>query len=116
VNDCHPQPVTGAVVAEDIMVDPEDEAGQDDSDIRLKDVVAATHKKPIRNCGRKRISTGENGGLMAVVDAENIDEVLKAVEGLDEEEGRGKRKKMATRLYRLSDFTRHWDEEASDAK
>jgi hypothetical protein len=114
VNDHHPRPVTGAVIAEDIIANPEDEDELDDSDIRLKDVVAATHKKPIRDHGHKRISTDENGGLMAAVDVENIDEVPKAVEGVDEEEGRGKRKKTANKLYRLSDFTRHWDEEASD--
>jgi hypothetical protein len=116
----HTRPATSACVVEDLFLEPEDEEALDDSDVSLKDVVAATHRDetPTRNQGR-RISTHDNGGLMAMVDAEDIDALPRATEGEGEqkaEEGRGKRKKRANTLYRFSDFTRHWDNEAYDVE
>jgi hypothetical protein len=115
---CHLRPVTGAIEAEDIVNLVDDEETLDDSDVSIKDVLAATHRKPISTQqGKRRVLTAENGGLLAAVDAENIEE-LPVEEGENEQEdvGRGKRRKTANRLYSLADFERHWDSEASDAE
>jgi hypothetical protein len=72
---------------------------------------------------RGRIASRENGGLMTTADAEQLDEIPKAVEGMEageageaEEGGRGKRKKTANTMYSLADFAQHWDNEASDVE
>ena len=75
----------------------------------------------MRNKGRQRISKHEDGGLMAAADADDIDAepLATVVEGMverDNAEGKGKHQKTANRLYRLSDFTRHWDNEGSDVE
>jgi hypothetical protein len=110
----NPRPVTGAVVVEDIEI-PEAEEELDDSDVNLRDVIAATHREAVPERRRGRTFILENGGLVSAADAENIEEIPKPVEEREAEDiGRGKRKKTANRLYHLSDFARHWDNEASD--
>jgi hypothetical protein len=111
----NPRPVTGAVIVEDLIAIPEGEEELDDSDVNLRDVIAATHREAVPKQHRRRTFTLENGGLVSAADAENIEEIPKPVEeGEEEDIGRGKRKKTANRLYHLSDFARHWDNEASD--
>jgi hypothetical protein len=111
----HLRPPTDSIVPEDIMPDPEDEEDLDDSDVGLRHVIADTHKSPApKQCGR--ISKRDNGGLMMKTDAEDIDKLPESAEDGKEEEGRGKRKKIANAMYDLSDFTRHWDNEASDVE
>ena len=101
---------------EDIMPDP-DEDDLDDSDISFGDVLSATHQEEPAGLRRGRINERKHGGLTTVADAEQLDEVPIPI---NEEEtthgGRGKRMKTANRLYRLADFARHWDNEASDVE
>jgi hypothetical protein len=114
VNHRHPRLVTGAVVEEDNIPNPEDEDDLDDNDVSLRDVIAVTHQEPVTKQHRRCTSLRENGGLTTVTDAEQLEEMPKPLKV--EEEGRGKRKKTANTLYRLSDFTRHWDNEGSDVE
>jgi hypothetical protein len=59
---------------------------------------------------------------MTNMDAERLDvapepmkgDVVEEREG--EEEGRGKRKRTANKLYSLMSFTQHWDNEGSNIK
>jgi hypothetical protein len=110
----HPRPVVVGNVAKDIVPNHEDDDSLDDSDISLCDVVKTTHKKPVDNKRCGRITAGENGGLTTVTDAKSLDQVPKPLEGEEGKEGRGRRKKTANRLYHLSDFARHWDNDGSD--
>ena len=113
----NPRPVTGAVVVEDMIEIPEGEEDLDDSNVNLRDVIAATHREAVPKRRHGRTFTLENGSLVSAADAENIEEIPKAVEeGEAEDIGRGKQKKTANRLYHLSDFARHWDNEASDVE
>ena len=111
----HLRPLTDAIVVEDIITNPEDEDEIDDSAVSLQNVVVATHRKPMHKKS-SRISVQENGGLATTTDAENINIPVTADEEVEVEEGRGKRRKTANRLYRLADFARHWDNEASDVE
>jgi hypothetical protein len=52
--------------------------------------------------------------LVTTTDAENIDNMPEPLGGPSEGEGKQKRKRMANSLYKLEDFARHWDNEASD--
>jgi hypothetical protein len=122
VNDRQMRPSTGAIVLEDVVMDADDE-GMDDSVVNLKDVLAETHRKAPSARRQKRVSTSKNGGLQSSVDAENIDEVplatvMEAKVAGDAatagDSGRGKRKRVANRLYSLADFTQHWDGNGSD--
>ena len=117
-NPCHQRPVTAAVVAEDIMADPDDVEDLDDTAVSLKDVINATHKEPAPTKKTRRVGLRGNGGLMVVAAAEQLNN-SDAVDakGADEKEaGRGKRKKTANRLYNLTDFARHWDDNGSDVE
>jgi hypothetical protein len=125
VNAHHIRPVMGALVIEDSIPEPEEEE-LDDSVVSLKDIVATTHRRPLDTCRRRQhICTRENGGLMVTAEAEDLDLLPISTESVGEEGdkeesekkvevGRGKRKKVANRLYCFSDFTRHWDNKASD--
>jgi hypothetical protein len=114
VNLRYGRPEEGDVVAEDDLPDPNEEEELDDSDVSLTDILSATHREePPTQC-RGRITKHEKGGLMMIADAENLDELLMVEEKEVEGEGRGKQKKTANRLYSLTDFARHWDNENSD--
>jgi hypothetical protein len=110
----HQSPVTDAVVAEDAQ--PDVDGDLDDSAVNLNDVLAATHKKPMSKKKARQILPHENGGLLLVADAEQLNtELPELEEGRKEDDvGRGKRRKTMNRLYRLDDFARHWDNDGSD--
>lgn len=92
----------------------------DDSDISVKTVLRVAHQGELSTRRQGHISKHKNGGLTTISAAERLDELPVAeVEGNTEEvdargAGRGKRKKTANRLYSLSDFAPHWDNEGSD--
>jgi len=117
-NPCHQQPLTAAVVDEDIMADPDDGEDLDDTAVSLNDVIVATHKEPAPTKKTRRVGLRGNGGLMVVAAAEQLNDVTAPlVEGAEgKEAGRGKRKKTANRLYNLTDFARHWDDNGSDVE
>ena len=50
------------------------------------------------------------------IDADPLATVAEQAVEKDEVEGKGKRQKTANRLYCLSDFTRHWDDEGLDVE
>jgi hypothetical protein len=112
-NPRYAEPEVGEIVAEDILPDLDDEEELDDTDVSLREVIAATHHEEGPAKRRGRVVNDERGGLTTVADAEQLDELPLAVDG-GEEEGRGKRKKRPNRLYSLVDFARHWDNEGSD--
>jgi hypothetical protein len=107
--------VVGAVVDEDMVPDVDD-GNLDDTDVSLRDVVIATHRKG-RPRGRVLKTIEEDGGLRSTAKAESLDSLPKAVE--DEgpaNAGCGKRQRTANKLYKLDDFARHWDNESSDVE
>jgi hypothetical protein len=115
VSSRHQAPVVGPVVFED-MIEEVDEEEMDDSDVSLQKVIEATHRDHVP----ERTAIRETGGLMVQAEAEDLDIVPEPLEegkdelGEGEGAGRVKRKRTANRLYKLADFKRHWDEEASD--
>jgi hypothetical protein len=92
----------------------------DDSEISVKTVLNVAHQEEMPTRHQGRISKNKNGGLTTISAAERLDElpVAEVVGNTEEvdarETGRGKRKKTANRLYSLSDFAPHWDNEGSD--
>ena len=116
----HRHPVTAAVVAEDIMANPEDANELDDSAVSLKNVIAATHHKNHQEKRGLRVKAHNNGGLMMAMDADDVAETREAMMAFEgeeaEDQGRGKRKRKraASKKYSLADFARHWDGNGSD--
>lgn len=119
-------PKQGEGVPEDEMVD---EGEVDDSDVSLKAVLAdqearlqpAQKKTGVRP--NPRVKTRKDGALKTATHASTLDaEAAPVEEAVTTEqdqvdgiaEGRGHRTKKASKLYKLSDFTRHWDEDESD--
>lgn len=118
VNPRHQRPTVGGIVVEDIMENPDDEYEMDDSAVSLCNVMAATHRKKQPQMRHGRVATHKNGGLISAADAETLDEVPELLKTGEVqaagEEGRGKRKRTANKMYSLAHFTRHWDNDLSD--
>jgi len=87
----HLRPVTGAMVAKDLMADPNDEDTLDNGAISLHNVISATHKVNVLKKKKGLVTSQENGHLVAMADADDLDKVAGPVEGGEVvEEGRGK--------------------------
>jgi len=102
----HERPTTETIAVEDLIPDPDDKEELDDSDVSLCDVIAATHQTPqaVHKCHGGRVSACDNGGLETTMNAEQMDEVPRPMEGGEgEDEGHGKRKKFAT--WQFVDFS-----------